>query len=178
MVVIDKNLEQLTEQYGICDKSLVDDFSLRIKIGSRIYRTDATRHQRVLYGLTQDTKILFKECETVKQNITLLPGDSVLACSQHVYKMPFDYMGLVQTKGTLARLFVQVTCNDGQVEPGFEGYITLELINLSPWTIDLPISSEVAQLYLMKCSSLTTKPYNGRYAEEAKKGPTLPVFRY
>lgn len=176
MVVIDKNLEQLSDQYGICDKSLVDNFSLRIKIGPKIYRPDAANSSKVIYGSAQDTKSLFSECEIVNQNITLKPGDAVLACSQHVFKMPLDYIGLVQTKGTLARLFVQVTCNDGQIEPGFEGFITLEVVNLSPWEIDLPVGSEVAQLYLMKCSSLSDSPYNGRYASPSKSGPTLPIF--
>lgn len=178
MIIIDKNLEQLAEQYSICDKGLIDDFSLRIKIGPKIYRANSTVVQRVIYGgPAQNTSELFEACETVAQNITLSPGASVLAASQHTYRMPLDYIGLVQTKGTLARLFVQVTCNDGQVEPGFDGYITLEIVNLSPWVIDIPVGSEVAQLYLMKCSSLTNKPYNGRYADEAKKGPTLPVFK-
>jgi dCTP deaminase len=176
MVVIDKNLEQLTNQFNICDSGLVDDFSLKIKLGPKIYRPLDINH-RVLYGMTQEPSYLFGQCETVEQNVSIESGGRVLACSKDIYRIPLDYMGLVQTKGTLARLFVQATCNDGQVEPGFEGLITLEIVNLSPWTIDLPISSEVAQMYIMKCSSIAEKPYNGRYSLGAKEGPTLPIFK-
>lgn len=175
MIIIEKNLEQLTKQHGICDKELIDDFSLKIKLG-RPYYVPQERGSKIIYGQEPDPSAFFSPIQQGKQNITVGPGEQFIACSKDIYRMPLGYFGLVQTKGTLARLFVSTTCNDGQIEPGFHGHITLEIVNHSPWTIELPTSSEVAQLYLVKCSSEASKPYQGRYAEGALKGPTLATF--
>jgi dCTP deaminase len=176
LIVIEKGLEQLSEQYEICDKILVDNFSLKIQLGENYY-APKSQSQTVVYGAHPVPKEIFSEKITARQNLKLKPGAQVIASSKHIYKIPSDYFALLQTKGTLARLFVQVTCNDGQVEPGFNGYITLEIVNLSPWEVEIPIGSDIAQLYLMKCSSPAKNPYNGRYSKMALQGPTIPIYK-
>lgn len=177
MIVIDKNLEHLAAQYDICDRSLFDEFSLKIQLSHHYFEPKREiPAARIVYGAHPVPATLFSERKEIAQNLVLQPGEQVITCSKHSYVMPLDYFGLVQTKGTLARLFVQVTCNDGQVEPGFKGFITLEIVNLSPWTIEIPAGADVAQIYLLKCSSSASKPYHGRYVEQAKVGPTLAVF--
>lgn len=176
MIVIEKGLEQLSEQYSICERLLIDEYSLKIQLGEHYY-VPQPQSENIVYGAHPPPKEIFSERRTAKQNLILEPGAQIIACSKHIYNMPVNYLGIVQTKGTLARLFVQATCNDGQVEPGFNGYITLELVNLSPWVVEIPVGSDVAQLYLMKCSSPAMKAYNGRYAEMALQGPTIPIYR-
>ncbi len=176
MIVIEKNLEQLTGQYSICDRSLVDDFSLKIQMGNHYYKANSAFKGKVVYGSHPDPATLFSERQDIDQNLSVAPGEQVITCSRHRYSIPLDYFGLVQTKGTLARLFVLATCNDGQVEPGFDGYITLEIVNLSSWTIEIPVGSDIAQLYLIKCSSPAARAYHGRYAAKSKDGPTVAIF--
>lgn len=176
MIQIEKNLEQLCSNFSICEKSLIDNFSIKIQLGSEYYSPVENRDEPIIYGSTQNTGELFHPKSVITQNLTLLPGQQVLTCSKGYFKIPHDYFGIIQTKGTLARLFVMATCNDGQVEPGFEGHITLEIVNLSPWKIQIPIGSDIAQMYLAKCSSHALNPYNGRYAQAAKTGTTLPIF--
>ena len=59
------------------------------------------------------------------------PGCCLLATTEEVIAMPLDLMGFIQTKGTIARGFVTVHLCDGQIDPGYKGSITLELVNLS-----------------------------------------------
>lgn len=175
MIITSLNLEQLTTQYDICDKRLIDDYSLRLQLGNSYYEP-IPHNDPVVYGSHPEPTNLFSEKRKIRQQLELRPGQSVITATKHQYRIPLDYFGLVQTKGTLARLFVSATCNDGQIEPGFHGYITLELINQSPWLIHIPIGSDIAQMYVFKCASPAEKPYHGRYAEVAKDGPTLAVF--
>ncbi len=178
MVVIGKNLEQLARQFKICESFLVDEFSLKIQLGESYYDIEKTKEgQKIIYGSSQDVSVMYTSIKTIEQNLKLEPNQRVIACSKQKFDIPLDYFGIVQTKGTLARLFVQATCNDGQVEPGFNGFITLEIMNLSPWVIELPAGCEVAQLYLFKCSSPAEKGYSGRYFQQSKLGPTLPSFK-
>lgn len=178
MIVIDKNLEHLVAQCAICEKTLFDEFSLKIQLGHTYYEPKSLpASASIVYGSHPAPSTFFLEPKEIQQNLVLKSGEQVITCSKHRYKIPLDYFGLVQTKGTLARLFVQVTCNDGQVEPGFDGYVTLEIVNMSPWTIEIPAVSDIAQLYLVKCSTSASELYHGRYMDAAKKGPTLAVFR-
>lgn len=177
MVVIDSNLKGLIEQLSICPSDLYDQFSIKVKLGKDYFEANTTAEMKnIVYGLHPNPKNLFSEKKKITQNLILPPGKQIIASSEAIYNIPKDHFGLIQTKGTLARLFVQTTCNDGQIEPGFKGYITLEIVNLSPWTIELPVGSEVAQLYLFKCSSPASRPYSGRYKDLATEGPTLPIF--
>lgn len=175
MVVTSVNLEQLVLQYSICDKRLVDDYSIRLQMGTSYYEP-IPHAEPIVYGSHPEPASVFSERKTVQQHLALGPGMAVITTTRHRYKIPLDYFGLVQTKGTLARLFVSTTCNDGQIEPGFDGYITLEIVNHSRWTIHIPIGSDVGQMYLFKCTSPAEKPYSGRYCTTAKNGPTIPVF--
>jgi len=84
------------------------------------------------------------------------------------------YFGLVQTKGSLARLFVSVTCCDGQIEPGYNGKVTFEMVNLGPNIVKIPIGAKIAQTYVVRCSSRVTPAYAGKY--QGATGPTGPVF--
>ncbi len=128
----------------------------------------------VTYGPGMKADLLFEELTEVGPNIEIAPGDRLLACSDTPFKIPAGYFGLVQTKGTLARLFVSCTCNDGQVEPGYNGKITLEVISQSNYKVVLPVGSEVAQLFLFKCSGDVHSLYAGKY--QGADSPTLPVF--
>lgn len=177
MIIVEKNLEQLCAQYQICDKTLVDDFSIKLQLGTHYFSPKSKTGEVIVCNLNNtNPSELFGDKQKIVSHLTLLPGAQVITCTKHKYKIPLDHFGLVQTKGTLARLFVMATCNDGQVEPGFEGYITLEIVNLSPWTIEIPLNTDIAQLYLYKCSSVAERGYNGRYAKLSNEGPTIPIF--
>ena len=177
MLIIGENLKQLVHGKNICGSALVEKFSLRIKLGSSYYKPHSNTHQRVTYNNYPDPKDLYTERQHILQNLELNPGESVIGSSHDLYKMPLDHFGLVQTKGTLARMFVQITCNDGQIEPGFSGYITLEITNFSPWTVLLPKFSNVGQLFVFRTSTDVEKGYEGRYSKAAMEGPTIPIFR-
>lgn len=176
-MIVGENLTSLVRQYSICAAVDVDDFSISIKLGDQYF--EPTREgETIIYGVPgQNPEGYFCEEKSIRDRLVLQPGERVISCSAGRINMPKGYFGLLQTKGTLARLFVQATCNDGQVEPGFEGYVTLELVNLSPWRVEFPRLSEIGQLYVFKCSSVVDRGYQGRYAERAKTGPTLPIFR-
>lgn len=179
MLIIDSNLSGLAKQESICDSALVEKFCLALRLGKEVYFPKENKNGDLLevtYDHTPEPSKLFQDLELIEQNLELAPGESVIGCSNDTYRMPRNCFGLLQTKGTLARLFVSITCNDGQVEPGFEGKITLEITNNSPWKIRIPIRSHVGQLYIFRCSTTTAEMYSGRYSEAAKLGPTIPIW--
>ncbi len=97
-------------------------------------------------------------------------GCCLLASTEEIVEMPLDLMGFIQTKGTIARGFVTVHLCDGQIDPGFQGNVTLELVNLSPFAYRLKPGMPIAQLFLHKLSTPLSAGYEGRY--QMASGPT------
>nr|WP_308698894.1 hypothetical protein [uncultured Thomasclavelia sp.] len=93
---------------------------------------------------------------------TLNPNKCILACSQEKINMPNFCFGLLQTKGSLARLFVFANCADGQVDPGYSGKITFELYNASNFKIKIKPGQSIGNLYIFKTTTSAEK-YHGRY---------------
>jgi deoxycytidine triphosphate deaminase len=176
MIVVSENLAGLVRSFGICNPNLIDEFSVQIKLDRQIRRLQAPSDDLppINYESAINHAAYFRDSEQVAESLILGPRECVLACSQDVYKMPAGYFGLIQTKGSLARMFVSATANDGQVEPGYSGKVTLELINHSSFSVALRPGAAIAQLYIMRCSSEVSKPYSGRY--QGATGPTLPIF--
>lgn len=179
MIVVSTNLAGLVASRTICAGHLVEEFSLKIMLGKTIRRMrrpadGAGATPPLVYGRDDDIASFFDDEASFGRDLLLEPGDRVLACSDDVYAMPTDYFGLVQTKGSLARLFVAATCNDGQIEPGYKGRITLELMNHAHHGITIPHGANVAQLFIHRCSMNARTPYNGRYQDA--DGPTIARF--
>lgn len=176
MIIVSANLSGIARSLNICDPLLVEEFSIKIRLDREIrrLREPADGLTPIKYESHINHVLYYCDPERITESLVLGPRECVLACSQDIYKMPRGYFGMIQTKGSLARMFVSATANDGQVEPGYTGKLTLELINHSPFSIELRPSAVVAQLFILRCSSEVSKPYSGRY--QGATGPTLPIF--
>ena len=163
MVIVGSNLRSLVSQYSMCSDSRFDETGIHLNMSRSIVRphVPADGPPVIRYGAS-DVSHYFKHEELDDGELTLLPGQAILCCSAEPIFMPPRYFGLVQTKGSLARLFVTATVTDGQIDPGFRGHVTLEMVNHSPFKIVLPIGCQVAKIYVLKCSTLA-KEYEGRY---------------
>lgn len=160
MVVTGINLKELVEQYDVAPLQCYDTFSLTLHLSRSICKYNIPNDQIVNYGdkiSEQQVSRMF-----IANEYILNPGDSILACSSEKIKMPAGYIGFLQTKGSLARLYVTVHCCDGQVEPGFEGSVTFEICNLGQLKVRLLPECSVAQLFIYKTSS-DKERYSGKY---------------
>lgn len=110
----------------------------------------------------------------VAEDLTLWPSSSALGRAGGAFKlastiehfdMPWDLIGRVHDKSSLARrgLTVQNTI----VEPGWRGYLTLELINHGQEVIELRPGDPIAQIILELLDEPTEQPYVGRYQDQA-----------
>lgn len=145
-----------------------DEFSLTLTLSEKIVRLEVPKEKEIVYGSKVPAKYV-KE-ENIIDGISLAPHQAILACSKEFVKMPRGYMGLLQTKGSLARLFISVHCSDGQVEPGFEGRVTFEICNMGNATVKLLKGAPVAQMFVFKTSS-NKGAYDGKYCNSQK--PTI-----
>lgn len=104
----------------------------------------------------------------IAETLRLISGGFALASTIERFEMPNDVLGVVCDKSTWARrgLTVQNTI----IEPGWRGYLTLELTNHSRTVINIVACSPIAQIIFHRLEEPTDLPYDGKYQDQAS-GP-------
>ena len=103
-------------------------------------------------------------------------GEFILGMTKEKVCIPDGYLGVIETKGNIARAGIQVHSNDGHIDPGFCGNITLEIVNLheKDVCIELVPDTFICQLFIGKLSSANTATYKGKYLHQKKSTTYLP----
>ncbi|WP_041258106.1 dCTP deaminase [Fibrella aestuarina] len=177
MIIVGDNLKSLITQHNIVDDlaSGFDNTSIGLTLDSLIIKIIPNDESVILtYGTEIPEEWIQEQVININDGVVLEPKQSVLACSYETVKIPIGYFGLLQTKGSLARLFVSLHCNDSQIEPGFKGKITFEICNLSNMRIRLLPRQKVGDLFIIKASTKHVNSYNGRYQNATKPTIQLP----
>jgi dCTP deaminase len=116
------------------------------------------------------------EIDIIGSNYRLKPGEFILGTTQEKVSIPDGYQGVIETKGNVARAGVQVHSNDGHIDPGFCGHITLEIVNLhkTDVSINLVPGTPICQLFIGKLTSYCKATYNGKYMNQVKPTAYFP----
>ena len=114
----------------------------------------------------KDARHLFR---VVKADEVVIPPRSfVLLTTEEYVKMPEDVAGLANLRSTLARYGLSVPPT--VVDVGFEGNITIEVVNESPNTLVLKRGMRFLHLILVKAEGRAS--YAGTY--QGQRGVTPP----
>lgn len=126
----------------------------------------------------------------IAQDVILWPGDFVLASSVEYFRIPKNVRGTLWNKSSWARKGLDQS--QTILEPGWEGYLTLELKNInSPfyWTenqtvhyksrkyfekhpneiFNIKAGSPIAQITFEWLDMETDRPYTGKYQNQANQ---------
>ena len=101
------------------------------------------------------------------------PNSFVLASTVEYFKIPRDVLVICLGKSTYARCGIIV--NVTPLEPGWEGYVTLEFSNTSPLPAKIYANEGAAQFIFLKGNEIPEITYdqrNGKYMKQT--GVTLP----
>lgn len=101
------------------------------------------------------------------QSITIPPGGFKLVSSMEQFDMPADVIAFVHDKSTWARLGLAV--QNTVIEPGWRGYLTMELTNHSHNTINIERGMPLAQVIFHQLDQPTTQKYAGKYQDQPAK---------
>lgn len=111
----------------------------------------------------------WKNSNPVPQSRWLAPGRFCLASSLERVALPNDITGMVHDKSTLARMGVAL--QNTFLDPGFRGWITLEIANHGPDAVQLCVGMPIAQIVFHELDEPTKLPYSGKYQDQ----PDEPV---
>ena len=175
MFIIGENLKELCHTHTIVDNEKdIDETCIELKLDKLIKKVVPTKKYDTLkYGEAIPSECV-KSYTLNEKGLLLKPKECVLACSSQNINIPCGYMGMIQTKGSLARLFVFAHCVDSQIDSGFRGKVTFELYNSSKFNIVINAGQKIANLYIISASDKNIKPYVGKYCNAQEPTIQLP----
>ena len=118
----------------------------------------------------------FKQSNFISKKVSeciIPPNSFVLASTVEYFKIPNDIMVICLGKSTYARCGIIV--NVTPLEPGWEGYVTLEFSNTTPLPAKVYANEGAAQFIFLKGNEkpeITYADRDGKYMKQ--KGVTLP----
>jgi dCTP deaminase len=104
------------------------------------------------------------------QNVRLVSGGFCLASAMEMFRMTDDVVGIVHDKSTWARR--GLTVQNTVIEPGWTGFLTLELTNHGTADLVLPRGTPIAQVLFHFLDRPTDQPYSGKYQNQLR-GPQI-----
>lgn len=91
--------------------------------------------------------------------IVIAPNELLLARTLEQFSVPNGYAAELTGRSSFARLGLMVNVTGGYINPGWRGYMTLQLVNFSPNPIRLMPMIPICQLRIVKLTSLADRPY-------------------
>lgn len=134
------------------------------------------REHGVSYGLSEagydirvKQTIVFEQDETCGW-VSFVAGsiefsNFALASSVEEFDMPDNLLGIVHDKSTLARQGVSVF--NTVIEPGWKGFLTLEISYHGSKDLVIPAGAGIAQVIFHQ--TLEERPYTGKYQNQSDK---------
>lgn len=87
-----------------------------------------------------------------------------LASTVEQFDIPDDCLAYVKDKSSWARKGLSVF--NTVIEPGWKGFLTLELVYHGNGEMHIPAGSPIAQIVFHKLDEPTEQPYNGKYQNQ------------
>jgi deoxycytidine triphosphate deaminase len=100
-------------------------------------------------------RVELKEGET----LTIRPRQAVMGRIYERFRMPEGYAGKIEGRSSFARLGLAVHCTGDFINPGWEGFMPLQLVNSGPYPIRITPYLDICQLMIVRLSDLPERSY-------------------
>jgi dCTP deaminase len=109
----------------------------------------------------------------------LHPGEFVLGSTVERVRLPDDLVARLEGKSSLGRLGLLIHSTAGYVDPGWDGYLTLELSNVANLPITIYAGMKIGQISFFRLTSAAEHPYGSKdrgSKYQGQRGPTASRF--
>jgi dCTP deaminase len=107
----------------------------------------------------------------------LHPGEFVLGSTLERVSVPNDLVARLEGKSSLGRLGLLIHSTAGYVDPGWDGYLTLELSNVANLPITLYPGMKIGQISFFMLTTEADVPYGSAGNKyQGQRGPTPSRF--
>jgi dCTP deaminase len=109
----------------------------------------------------------------------LHPGEFGLGSTLERVALPDDMVARLEGKSSLGRLGLLIHSTAGYVDPGWDGYLTLELSNVANLPITIYPGMKIGQISFFRLTTPAERPYGStgtRSKYQGQRGPTASRF--
>jgi dCTP deaminase len=160
------------------DESCVQPSSIDLHV-DRTFRV-FHNHRYPLIDVKQDMPDLTDLVEVPGDEPFILhPGEFVLGSTLERVRLPGDLVARLEGKSSLGRLGLLIHSTAGYVDPGWDGYLTLELSNVANLPITIYPGMKIGQISFFRLSTPAILPYGSKAAGskyQGQRGPTASRF--
>jgi len=141
----------------------------------RVFRNNRYGHIDVKQEMAELTELVEVAPE---EPFMLHPGEFVLGSTLERVVVPDDLVASLEGKSTLGRLGLLIHSTAGYVDPGWDGYLTLELSNVPNLPITIYPGMKIGQISFFQLTTAAETPYGskGRNKYQGQRGPTASRF--
>src|SRR5215212_2028156 len=171
-------MREQIEQGRIRVEPLADDAiqpsSIDLRLGDkiRVFRNNHRSH----IDVREDAAALTEVVQLQEgQPFFLGSGEFALGVTLELIAVPEDLVARLDGKSSLGRLGLLIHATAGLVDPGWEGRLTLELMNLAPFPITLFAGMKIGQISFIQMTSAVDIPYGHGTLASKYQGDTDPT---
>jgi dCTP deaminase len=149
---------------------LHDDDRFRVFANSRYPYIDVKKE---MPGLTEVVEVAEVD------PFILHPGEIVLGSTLERVAIPDDLVARLEGKSSLGRLGLLIHSTAGYVDPGWDGYLTLELSNVANLPITIYAGMKIGQISFFRLTTPAERPYGSTETKskyQGQRGPTASRF--
>lgn len=150
----------------------VQPASYDVTLGSK-FKAFPCKHSSFVFDPITDPIPVMTEFERDYAFI-LRPQCFALASTVEYFKFSNRLAGRLEGKSSLGRLGLCIHATAGWFDPGFEGTATIELFNMSPFSIALTPGMLIAQMSFLRMSSAVKLPYGSEVLGSKYQGQIDP----
>ena len=133
--------------------------SVDVRIGQTLLRPD-TPPDGIIDPTDPDTIVTRRiEFGPKRPIYHIHPGEKLLGATHEKLTVPNDIIASLEGKSSLARLFLLVHVTAGIADPGWQGRLTFEFVNIADYPIRLTHKMPIAQIVFSTLLSPATRPY-------------------
>ena len=173
-----RNMAKSHEMINPFEKNQVRDNKISYGLSSYGYDARVSNEFKIFTNVNSEVidPKNFKQSNFISKKVSeciIPPNSFVLASTVEYFKIPNDIMVICLGKSTYARCGIIV--NVTPLEPGWEGYVTLEFSNTTPLPAKVYANEGAAQFIFLKGNEKPEVTYadrDGKYMKQ--KGVTLP----
>lgn len=182
MILSDRDISIRLKSGSLCiypppEDEQLQPASVDVRLGCSFIRF---RHSRGEIDVRDGSGLESMQVVSVMPNdaaVRVEPGEFLLATTAERVVMPDDLVARIEGRSSLARVGLAVHVTAGFIDPGFAGYITLELANANRFPITIYTGMRIAQLAFESLTSPALRPYghesgNSKYQFQTTATPS------
>src|SRR5580765_2236662 len=178
MVLSDRTIARLLEESRIeidpYDPSLLQPSSVDVRVDRyfRVFHNARYPYIDVREPQEELTELVEVDDETP---FILHPGEFVLGSTLERLRLPDDLVARLGGKSSLGRLGLLIHSTAGFIDPGWDGHVTLELLNVANPPITLYVGMKIGQLSFVQLTEPAENPYGAALLGSKYQGQAGPT---